>query len=159
VSSHDGTVVGLGDAISMTSRSVQLSIRIRAKPNVVWATLLDATKIARWMGGAHVESTWQPGSAITFTGTLNNRPYQDRGTVLVCEPERVLRYSHWSSWSRRVDSEETRTVITLTVTAEDDAETVLEVRHDNLTSDGTLGHASFFWRNALADLKILTESG
>jgi uncharacterized protein YndB with AHSA1/START domain len=141
----------------MTSRSVQLSIRIRATPSVVWATLLDASKIARWMGGAHVESTWQPGSAITFTGTLNNRPYQDRGTVLVCEPERELRYNHWSSWSRRVDSEETRTVITLTVTAEDDAETVLEVQHDNLTSEKTFGHARFFWRNALADVKNISE--
>jgi uncharacterized protein YndB with AHSA1/START domain len=129
----------------MTSRSVQLSIRIRATPSVVWATLLDASKIARWMGGAHVESTWQPGSAITFTGTLNNRPYQDRGTVLVCEPERELRYNHWSSWSRRVDSEETRTVITL------------EVQHDNLTSEKTFGHARFFWRNALADVKNISE--
>jgi uncharacterized protein YndB with AHSA1/START domain len=143
----------------MTARSIQQSIRIRAKPTVVWATLLDPVKMQQWMGGAHVESSWKPGSTITFTGTLNKRPYQDRGTVLVCEPGRVLRYNHWSSWSRQPDSEETRTVITLTLTSDGDAKTMLEVRHDNLMSDETLGHASFFWRNALADLKSFAESG
>jgi uncharacterized protein YndB with AHSA1/START domain len=136
----------------MSRRSVQLSIRIRAKASVVWATLLDPTKIARWMGGAQVESTWEPSSPITFTGTLNKRRYQDRGTVLSCEPERVLRYNHWSSWSAG-----TRTVITLTITPEGDAETVLAVRHDNLTSEEAFGHARFFWRNALADVKDMAE--
>jgi hypothetical protein len=91
------------------------------------------------MGGAHVESTWEPGSVITFKGTLNKRPYRDHGTILICEPERVLRYNHWSSWSRRADSEETRTIITLTLAPEGDAETVLKVQHDNLTGDLKVG--------------------
>jgi uncharacterized protein YndB with AHSA1/START domain len=82
------------------AKSVQHSIRIRAKPSAVWATLIDPVKIARWMGGAHVESTWQHGGAISFTGTLHGRPYQDRGTVLACEPEQLLRYNHWSALSR-----------------------------------------------------------
>ena len=139
------------------AKSVQHSIRIRAKPSVVWDTLLDPTKIARWMGGAHVESTWHPGDTISFTGTFHERPYQDRGTVLACDPERVLRYSHWSALSRLPDSDATRTVITLTLQPEDD-ETDLEVRHDNLSSDAAFGHARFFWRNALHDLKGIGES-
>jgi hypothetical protein len=58
----------------------------------------------------------------------------------------VLRYNHWSSCSRRADSEETRTIITLTLAPEGDAETVLGVQHDNLTGEDTFGHARFFWR-------------
>jgi uncharacterized protein YndB with AHSA1/START domain len=139
------------------AKSVQRSIRIRAKPSVVWATLLDPVKIARWMGGAHVESTWQPGGAISFTGTLHGRPYQDCGTVLACEPERLLRYNHWSALSRLPDSEDTRTVITLTLQPDGD-ETDLEIRHDNLSSDAGFGHARFFWRNAFHDLKGIAES-
>jgi uncharacterized protein YndB with AHSA1/START domain len=139
------------------AKSVQHSIRIRAKPSAVWATLIDLAKIARWMGGAHVESTWQPGGAISFTGTLHGRPYQDRGTVLACEPEQLLRYSHWSALSRLPDSADTRTVITLRLQANGD-ETDLEVCHDNLASDVAFGHARFFWRNALQDLKRIAET-
>jgi hypothetical protein len=35
---------------------------------------------------------------------------------------------------------------------------VLELQHDNLTSDETFGHARFFWRNALNDVKDFAES-
>jgi uncharacterized protein YndB with AHSA1/START domain len=139
------------------ARSVQHSILIRAKPSVVWATLIDPVKIARWMGGAHVESTWRPGAAICFKGTLHGRPYQDRGTVLACEPERLLRYNHWSALSRLPDSEHTLTVITLRLQRDSD-ETDLEVRRDNLASYSAVGHARFFWNNALHDLKRVAES-
>ena len=142
----------------MTTHSVHQSIRIRAKATLVWSTLLDARKIANWMGGAQVESTWQPGSAISLTGELHGHPYRDRGTVLACQPERLLRYNHWSALSRRDDSEETRSVITLTLIPEGD-ETILEVRHDNLQGKTTFGHARFFWRNALRDIKKMTERG
>lgn len=141
----------------MTTQSVQQSIRIRAKPSVVWSALVDPVKLARWMGGAQVESAWEPGSTITFTGTLHGHPYEDRGTVLACEPERVLRYNHWGFLSRLADSDETRTVITLTLTSEGD-ETHLEVSHDNLASYDVFGHARFFWRNALLDVKGIAES-
>src|SRR5258706_8265770 len=94
------------NVIAMTSRSVHVSIRIRARPSVVWKALLEPTKLARWMSGAQVESTWEPGSAITFTGTLNGHPFRDRGTVLACEPERILRYNHWSFLSRLADSDD-----------------------------------------------------
>lgn len=139
------------------AKSVHHAIRIRAKPRAVWATLIDPVKTARWMGGAGVESTWQPGSAISFTGTLHGRPYQDRGIVLACEPERLLRYNHWSALSRLPDSEDTRTVITITLQPNGD-DTDLEVCHDNLASDAAFGHARFFWRNALQDVKGIAEA-
>ncbi|MPZ19954.1 MAG: hypothetical protein GEV06_18870 [Luteitalea sp.] len=140
----------------MTTRSVQQAIRIRAKPSEVWSSLVAPAKLARWMGGTQVDSTWEPGSAMTFTWTVRGRPLRDRGTVLACEPARLLRYNHWSVISRLPDSDETRTVITLTLTPEGD-ETSLEVSHENLASDEAFGHARFFWRNALPDVKNIVE--
>ncbi len=86
---------------------------------------------------------------------MHSRPYQARGTVLACEPERRLRYNHWSALSRLRDSEEARTVITLQPNGD---ETDLEVCHDNLASYAAFGHARFFWRNALQDLKGIAET-
>jgi hypothetical protein len=51
----------------------------------------------------------------------------------------VLRYNQWSSWSRQPDPGYTRTVVTLTLTAEGEAETALAVQHANLTSEETFG--------------------
>jgi hypothetical protein len=50
-----------------------------------------------------------------------------------------------------------RTVVTLTLTPEGDAATMLEVQHDNLSGEETFGHARFFWRNALADVKRISK--
>lgn len=79
------------------------------------------------------------------------------GTVLACEPERLLRYNHWSALSRLPDSEDTRTVITITLQPNGD-DTDLEVCRDNLASDAAFGHARIFWRNALHDVKRIAEA-
>jgi hypothetical protein len=49
-------------------------------------------------------------------------------------------------------------VVTLTLTPEGEAETVLKVQHENLESEETFGHARFFWRTALQDLKEIAET-
>jgi uncharacterized protein YndB with AHSA1/START domain len=138
------------------NRSVQQSIRIRAKPSVVWATLINPGTVSRWMRGVQMESTWVPGGAITFAHTSQGRAYEDRGTVLAFEPERLLRYNHWSALSHRPDSETARTVITIALTPAGD-ETHLEVTHDNLHGKAAFGHARFFWRYALADIRTIAE--
>jgi uncharacterized protein YndB with AHSA1/START domain len=141
----------------MTAQSVQHTIRICAPANAVWDTIVDAKKIAGWMGGTEIETTWQLGSAISFAGELHGHPYRDRGTVLAREPYRLLRYNHWSALSRREDSEQARTVVTFTLTSEGD-ETTLDVHHDNLRGKAAWGHARFFWRNALNDIKNIAEA-
>jgi len=140
------------------THSVQQSIRIQAKATAVWAAVVDPGTIARWMRGVQVESTWAPGSTITFAHTSQGRAYEERGTVLAFEPARLLRYNHWSVLSHLPDSETTRTVITLKLTPAGE-ETDLAVTHDNLRGKAAFGHARFFWRNALADIRKIVESG
>jgi hypothetical protein len=106
-------------------------------------------------GGTDVKSVWRPGSEISFTGILHGHAYRGKRTILACDVERLLRYDHWSSVSGR-DSTRTRTVATLTLTPEG-PDTRLEVRHDNLAGMAAFGHARFFWRNALQDVKSIVE--
>jgi uncharacterized protein YndB with AHSA1/START domain len=136
--------------------AVEKSIEISASANDVWRALTEPDKIARWMGGARVESQWEPGGDITFTGKLNRKAYRDRGTVLAIEREKLLKYSYWTGMSRLPDVPENRTVITLRLDGSA-GKTHLTVRHDRLTSEAAYKHSNYFWGFALADIKNLLE--
>lgn len=139
-----------------TPRATESSIHIRAHPAAVWATLVEPDRIVRWMAGARVETTWEPGSPIAITVILNGCTYRDRGTVLVFEKERLLRYDQWNAVSRRPDAPENRTVVTHTLMP-DAQGTLLHVRHENLTAEASFEHARFFWRGALSAVKAIAE--
>jgi uncharacterized protein YndB with AHSA1/START domain len=139
------------------SDRVMKSIEIAAAPPAVWAVLTHKDQIARWMGGAQVESTWQPGAEILFTGKLHRYRYQDRGTVLAAEPERLLQYSHWAALSQRPDLPENRSVVTLRLEPVGEG-TRLTVDHEGIHNQDEYGHANYFWDFALNDVKNLAEA-
>ena len=134
------------------------SVVILTSPSQVWLALTEPDKITQWMDGARVESKWEIGSNITFTGTMPNfnKPYRDHGTVLVVEPEKLLQYTRWSEMSRRPDLPQNRTIITFTFGTLDE-KTSLAVRHENFNSEVEYKHANFFWGVALHMMKNLLE--
>jgi hypothetical protein len=67
------------------------------------------------MNGANVQSDWQVGSPIAFSGELLGKPYQDHGTVLASEPGRRIAYSHWSELSRRPDTPDVRSIVSISI--------------------------------------------
>lgn len=145
----DGIQPDVGDWVAK-------SIEVEASVDCVWRAITESDRIAMWMGGARVESTWAPGAEIAFSGKLHRYAYRDRGTVLAAEPEKLLRYSHWSALSRRADLPENRTVITLMIEATGGASR-LTVRHEGLQGEDEYGHANYFWGFALQDLKKLLD--
>jgi uncharacterized protein YndB with AHSA1/START domain len=137
-------------------QSVVKSVEIAASMTEVWRALTETDQIAEWMGGAHVESKWELGADITFTGKLHKYTYRDHGIVLAVEPEKLLKYSHWSGLSRLPDLPQNRTIITLSLdwTGE---KTRLTVRHECFYSEAAYKHANYFWSFALNDVKNLLE--
>jgi uncharacterized protein YndB with AHSA1/START domain len=131
-------------------------VKIAASMHEVWRALTERRQIAQWMGGACVESKWELGADIAFTGKLHKYTYHDRGTVLAIEPEKLLKYSHWTGLSRLPDLPQNRTVVTLCLdwTGE---ETSLTVRHECFYSEVAYEHANYFWGFALNELKSLVE--
>jgi uncharacterized protein YndB with AHSA1/START domain len=156
----DITITDHNDAANDTTPepAVVKSIEICASANDVWRALTEPDKIAQWMGGARVESKWEIGGEITFTGEMPNfnKTYRDRGTVLAVEREKLLRYSHWTALSRLPDAPENRTVITFSLDWTG-AATRLTVRHERFYSEAAYKHANFFWGFALTDVKNLLE--
>jgi uncharacterized protein YndB with AHSA1/START domain len=143
----------------MMSEYVVLKIiEISASTGDVWRMLTEPEQIAKWMDGARVESMWEPGSSITFTGTMPNfnRKYRDRGTVLAVDVEKFLQYSHWSEMTRLPDIPENRTTITFILDRLEE-KTRLTFRQENFHSEVAYKHANFFWGVALHVMKNLLE--
>jgi uncharacterized protein YndB with AHSA1/START domain len=132
------------------------SVEIAASVKDVWRALTEMDQITQWMGGACVESNWEPGAEITFTGKLNKYKYRDRGTVLAVEREKLLKYSHWAGLSRLPDLPQNRTVITFNLDWTG-KKTSLTVCHECFYSETAYKHANYFWNFALNDVKNLLE--
>src|SRR5881296_1384154 len=80
----------------MNEITAEATVEIDAPRGEVWRSLTDPTRISEYYLGAQVETDWQVGSPITFKGEWNGKSYEDKGVILVFEPERTLAYSHWS---------------------------------------------------------------
>ena len=60
---------------------------ISASPDQVWGALTDPEAISAFMFGSKVETDWQVGSPITWTGEYDGKPFTDKGEILqVDEP-------------------------------------------------------------------------
>lgn len=142
----------------MPQPTVEKSVEISATPADIWRMLTEPSEIAKWMDGARVESTWELGSDITFSGTMPNfnKKYRDRGTVLAIEREKLLQYTHWSEMTRRPDLPQNRTIITFTLEPIGE-KTRLTMHQENFHSEVEYKHANFFWGVALYMMKQLLE--
>jgi uncharacterized protein YndB with AHSA1/START domain len=72
------------------------SISINAPAGKVWDALTNPEVIKQYMFGTDVISDWKEGSPIAWKGEWQEKKYEDKGTILKIERERVLQYSHFS---------------------------------------------------------------
>lgn len=87
----------------MADNDVTVSRTIHASTQRVWTALTTPELVREWMMGAAVESTWQPGATVTWTGEYNGKRYQDKGEVLEVEEGRRLVHTHFSAMSGAKD--------------------------------------------------------
>src|SRR6478609_4835812 len=80
----------------MTGYVATAKTEIAAPAERVWEAMTDPAQVAEYMMGSVVESDYQPGSPITWSGEWEGKPYQDKGEVLQAEPGRLLEVTHYS---------------------------------------------------------------
>ena len=71
-------------------------IKIYAPSKKVWDALVNSGIIRQYMFNTNAISDRKEGSSIMWRGEWQGKPYEDRGVILRLEPERLLRYSHFS---------------------------------------------------------------
>jgi uncharacterized protein YndB with AHSA1/START domain len=85
----------------MQQPTVSVSTTIAATPDKVWKALTR-----KEMMGAKVETDWQVGHPITFSGEWKGKPFKDMGEIQKFEQGKELSYTHWSDAARQEERPE-----------------------------------------------------
>lgn len=129
---------------------------IHAPVAKVWQALTDREMIRQYLFGTEVTSDWQAGSPITYRGVWEGKAYEDKGTILQIEPEKLLVSTFWSALSGKPDAPENYNLVRYEL-APDDGGTRVTITQDNNASQQEADHSQQNWGMVLDGLKKLLE--
>ena len=132
------------------------SITVNAPAARVWRALVDPAIIKQYMFGATVSSDFRTGRPITWKGEWQGRPYEDKGTILEVEPNRVLAYSHFSPLSGQPDVPENYHTVRIELDGRG-GETLVTLTQDRNATKQEREHSQKNWRMMLEGLKKVVE--
>lgn len=136
----------------------KVSLDIKASISSVWDALINPEKIAKYFFGTKAISDWKVGSSLTFSGEWEGKAYEDKGTILQMEKEKIFKYDYWSNFSGQPDAPENYQTITYAL-MEDRANTVLTVTQDNCKTEESRAHSEKNWNMLLGSMKEMLEKG
>jgi uncharacterized protein YndB with AHSA1/START domain len=136
--------------------TAKATITINAPAAKVWEALTNSGILKQFFFGADIVSDWKVGSSIIYKGEWEGKPYQDKGTILKFEPEKLLVATHWSPLSGVPDSPENYHTVTYEL-AEKKGGTEVTITQDNNASEEEQRHSDQFWKTLLEGLKKLLE--
>lgn len=122
----------------------------------VWDALVDPASIKQYMFGTDVVSDWREGAPIVWKGEWEGKQYEDKGTILRLEPERLLQYSHFSPLSGQPDVPQNYHTVTIELSPAG-ADTLVTLSQDNNASDEERAHSEQNWGAMLTALKRFLE--
>ncbi len=130
---------------------------IRATPDEVWDALTDPAQISAYMFGTKVETTWQPGDRITWSGEYQGRQYEDHGEIVEVDPAHHLKVTHFSPLSGQEDVPENYHTVTYDL-ADRDGRTHVTLQQDNNSSEEEAEHSTKNWEMMLDGLRKHVEA-
>ena len=139
----------------MSGQTVTAQVEVSATPLEVWRALTDPELIREYFFGTRVETTWEPGSPITWSGEFNGHAYQDKGEVVDVVPEQRLVVTHFSPMTGQQDVPENYHRITYRLEQDGDR-TRVTLEQDN-TPAGSEEDFRSNWQTMLDNLKQVVE--
>lgn len=142
----------------MTGHIATADVDISASPAQVWQALTDPEQIRRYLFGARVDTTWEPGDPITWAGQIGERSYVDHGEVVEVTPEQRLVVTHFSPLSGQEDSPENYHRLCWELSDQGD-HTHLRLEQDNNATADAAAESEQNWETVVRGLKDLVERG
>lgn len=140
----------------MTNIEFTTAIEVNAPKAKVWDALVNPEQIKKYLFGTNTICDWKVGSPIRFTGEWDGKAYEDKGTILAIEKEKLLSYDYWSSFSGVADVPENYQVVTFKLEGVD-GKTQLNLTQQNIRSEEARSHSEENWKMVLTSLKDLVE--
>lgn len=119
-------------------------ITINAPIKVVWDALVNPGSIKKYMFGTTVISDWEKGSPIIWKGEWHGKSYEDKGRILQFEPEKVLKYSHFSPLSGLEDIPENYHTVTVQL-SEAGKKVIVSLSQDHNPTEQAREHSEQNW--------------
>lgn len=135
----------------------EASIVIDASPTKIWEVLTTPSIIKKWLFGTDVHTDWQEGSAITYTGVWEGKPYEDKGKIIKIEPEKYLLTSYLSVFSGLEDVPENYQNVAYVLEPQSDGKVKLTITQDNIKTEEARDHSTKNWQMVLESLKKEAE--
>jgi len=140
----------------MTNIEMTTSIEVNAQTVKVWDALVNPEKIKKYLFGTETHCDWKVGSPIRFTGKWEGKSYEDKGTILAIEKERLLSYDYWSSFSGMPDVAENYQIVTFKLDTVN-GRTLVQLTQQNILSEESKKHSQENWSMVLKGLKEMVE--
>ena len=80
----------------MSDYDITITRTIHASTARLWSVLTDPAMVSKWMMGATVDSTWEKGAPITWSGEYDGRSYSDKA--------RYWKLTQASGWCTRTSA-------------------------------------------------------
>jgi len=133
-------------------------VDINAPIDKVWDALTNPEVVKKYLHNTNVVTDWKVGGPITWHGVWNDKPYEDKGIVLIFEPNKLLQTTHWSPMSGSEDKPENYHVVTYELTAKGDGTHLVLTQSNNATQEAADSMAQKGWLPILQTMKSVLET-
>src|SRR6185436_6585269 len=124
------------------------TVSIHSPASEVWEALTTPEIIKQYFFGTDAISDWKVGSPLIFKGEWQGKQYEDKGTILEIVPQKLFKYSYWSSMSGIEDKPENYVDVTYELSGQDD-DVVLSVTQENIPDEKMKEHSEQNWNKVL----------
>lgn len=138
---------------------IDKTIIINAPSYAVWEALIDIDEMKAWMAEPELDleiiTDWKIGNPIVIKGFHHVR-FENRGTVLQFERDKILAYNFLSSLSRLPDKPDNYSIVEFRLTPLE-SQTSLRLTLRNFPTEAIFRHLDFYWNTTLETMKKWIE--
>ena len=137
--------------------TTEKSISINADAARIWNILTNPDKIKLYLFNSEAKTDWKAGSPIAFSRVSEGKKYVDKGEILEVVPQKLLKYSYFSSQEGYEDISENYSVITYRLEKEDENNIKLTYYRENIPIEFEQKNQERFLPGMLENIKKLSE--